>query len=72
MLIVFLSIFVAFLALMAALYAVYTFIGAIYFKNQQTVEALHKENEKLRFDKKRMQLIINQLESERIAEYADE
>ena len=72
MLIVFLSIFVAFLALMAALYAVYTFIGAIYFKNQQTVEALRKENEKLRFDKKRMQLIINQLESERIAEYADE
>ena len=72
MLIVFLSIFVAFLALMAALYAVYTFIGAIYFKNQQTVETLHKENEKLRFDKKRMQLIINQLESERIAEYADE
>jgi predicted PurR-regulated permease PerM len=67
MLIVLLSSFIGFLAIVFALYAVYAFMDSLVQELQRAKQKnteIEKENEKLRFENKRKQLIINRLENE--------
>jgi|GEM_PF-3017719 len=68
MLIIIFGALIGFLGLFVAIYAVAIFLEALANdarKSYTHITNLQKENELLRFEKKRMQLIINQLESEK-------
>lgn len=73
MLIILLAFFIAVIAVLVALYAIYIFLSTMFLEQQRVQtksSVLEKENEKLRFEKKRMQLIINQLESDKASSEA--